>query len=88
MKTMDLTISEEHREAIMAGASHVAVEFAEFDEWSRGEIVCAGTEQECLDSYCPKLLLVHVGVNVRHAHEVWPSDDVRALLVDEKAVRK
>lgn len=78
MKQFDLYISEEHKQAIRDGATHVLVEWTESERAASGSVTHAGTETECGAAHCTKLVVLPHGITA-HA-QVWDVETVKPLL--------
>ena len=78
MKTFDLFVSEEHKQAVRDGAEFVAVEWTESDTHCNGSVVHAGTESDCLSHLPVKLVVVPNGIKPHAA--VWASSEIAGLI--------
>lgn len=81
MKPFDLYISPEHKQAIRDGGEFVHVEWMESETSCSGSVTHVGTEAECTDRLCVKLLVVPNGITPHAA--VWAASEVAGLIEAE-----
>lgn len=78
LKTMHLHANDEVLQSIREGAEWIAVVWKETEASAFGDIVAAGTKDECESAVSGlKLFIVHDGVTVHSA--VWPASELGAV---------
>ena len=81
MKPFNLYISEEHKQAIRDGGTHVAVEWTESESSCSGSVIHVGGEGECMGHMRTKLVVLPHGITAHAA--VWESSEVSGLIEQE-----